>query len=683
MKAAPVPFIQHRLSRWRPLMLATLLVGQLLCAAFLYVLGRAHWFVNGPDMAYFANLLVPPESRALILWGTILVALSAVYVVDVVMALFLIWTRAYPQRWQWTREQLSRRSGLRSLLSSIGNSETPSVHEFREKAGAPTESRILTKPALRPSRRTFSQSLHAVILQVFGHQGWLGIDNPKFSSVFACRELLEIIAQCVQLERTHALISRRWINQVFSVFAILDCWSTPLIEHTLRHQPAIVPLVCVLVDVVLAMGTCVVLPAIIFLPYVVAFDWPTRSFSMEMMYNDELYVQLVMENRMVFFVSTLDGITSTIPHVGILASLRATRGCIDRLTQTTAKQRSLGRLASVRVAVAPSNPVASAVRPHPAPPRRFLSAIHVIMGAIGVALIGVEFHSSAIQTPMHAHSCQAHVHPWFASKASCSIFKYNCLRSNATTPSDASFDNLDLNSLLVLIIAHCRELRVPRAFGSLHSLVGFEIYNSTIETWDASAAINYDVHRRLSYLAVVRSNMSEFPVGLYQRLPKMLLDIELIATNLSTVPDTLDSLWQPLSILYIERSLFTEIPGVLRRLRVFDFSFAGNLVETLPDDFFEGSDNQFWLWLAGNPLRELPDHANAALSIAFLSLENTRVTTLPPWVFSVVSRRVFVGGSPLCDDTPRANRSIVDCSVLPERSQGRYPFPLVTKLRVV
>ncbi|GLE03607.1 hypothetical protein PINS_up012509 [Pythium insidiosum] len=663
-----------------------ILICQALCAVFLYVLGRAHWFVDNPDMAYFANLLVPPESHALRIWGTILLTLSVLYLVDITVALFLIWERASPERWAKTRDELRRRSGLHLFLDRHGQSQIREQGQHRVMVLQLQRSRKL----LRSAGATICHGMYTAILKIFGHQGWLGIDNPRFSSIFGCRELLEIVAQCVQLERTHALISRRWINQVFSIFAFLDCWSTPFIEHQLRHQPAIVPLVCVLVDVVLAMGTCVVLPAVIFLPYVIAFDWPTRSFSMEMMYNDALYAELVMENRMVFFVSTLDGITSTIPHIGILASLRATRGCIDRLTQPI-RSPSIAKIMSTnRIAVAPSTsqvPARVATRPHLSHPqhsRRLLWTVHIIMGAIGLALLGLEIQSSTVEPLVEPHSCQAHVHPWLASKASCSIFKYNCIRFNSTSPTDSSFDMLELDSLLILIVAHCPELRVPSAIGNIPSLIGFEIYNSTIATWDGAAAIDHDTHKRLSYLAIVRSNMSEFPQGMQRRLPSMLLDIELVATNLSSVPDTLDTLWQQLSILYIERSLFTEIPDVLRRLRIYDFSFAGNLVESLSDDFFNSSHDQFWLWLAGNPLRALPDHVDAVQSIGFLSLENTRVTSLPPWVFSAVTRRIYAGGAPICENAQREDLSmIVDCSVAPDRAQGRYPFSLVTNLRPV
>ncbi|GLE07420.1 hypothetical protein PINS_up017629 [Pythium insidiosum] len=172
-------------------------------------------------------------------------------------------------------------------------------------------------------------------------------------------------------------------------------------------------------------------------------------------------------------------------------------------------------------------------------------------------------------------------------------------------------------------------------------------------------------------------------------MPSLLLDIELIATNLTTLPDDLPQRWTAMSILYVEHSRLTALPTPLLRMKLFDVSVAHNSIESIePLASLEASP--FRLSLAGNPLRNLTTELRDGVSIAFLSLLRTAVDELPSWVSERVTDRVYLGGSPFCGAGDRVvahatTLRVVDCTRPPatQRSVGRYPLDMIEQLRLL
>ncbi|KAJ0392911.1 hypothetical protein P43SY_005482 [Pythium insidiosum] len=188
---------------------------------------------------------------------------------------------------------------------------------------------------------------------------------------------------------------------------------------------------------------------------------------------------------------------------------------------------------------------------------------------------------------------------------------------------------------------------MPEAIRRFPNLLGIDVYNSTIAEWRANAVIDASIHQRMLYVALVRINATAFPDGLRQRLPKMLLDIEIAVSNLTELPMDLDVWWPPMTTFYVEHSRLTAFPDALLRLPVDDLSLMGNLIETI--DALEDAPLYFtFLALSGNPIRSLPSTVSHDLSIAFLMMDNTLVDAMPSWVADVVQEEATFSGTPFC-----------------------------------
>ncbi|GLD98957.1 hypothetical protein PINS_up007675 [Pythium insidiosum] len=231
-------------------------------------------------------------------------------------------------------------------------------------------------------------------------------------------------------------------------------------------------------------------------------------------------------------------------------------------------------------------------------------------------------------------------------------------------------------------MTHCQDLVVPVEIRQLPNILGVEVYNSTLREWSRDAALSPELHHSLFYLNFVRTNMSALPPGVLGPLPKALVDAEIVYTNLTSIPDDLDSRWSNgMPTFFIEYSLLQSFPRALFGLNCFDLSLIGNQLETIPE--LETLQGQLYsLSLSHNPLKELPPRVASGLSIGFLGLEGTNVTRLPDWIDRVVQDRVYVSGSPVCTDASElAAHPIASCEDVDPRGNGRFPMAIMQPRR--
>ncbi|KAJ0390176.1 hypothetical protein ATCC90586_011311 [Pythium insidiosum] len=223
---------------------------------------------------------------------------------------------------------------------------------------------------------------------------------------------------------------------------------------------------------------------------------------------------------------------------------------------------------------------------------------------------------------------------------------------------------------------------MPEAIRRFPNLLGIDVYNSTIAEWRANAVIDASIHQRMLYVALVRVNATAFPDGLRQRLPKMLLDIEIAVSNLTELPMDLDVWWPPMATFYVEHSRLTAFPDALLRLPVDDLSLMGNRIETI--DALEDAPLYFtFLALSGNPIRSLPSTVSHDLSIAFLMMDNTLVDAVPSWVADVVQEEATFSGTPFCaameknGTPPMEVTGSVTCIPSVYGVSGQYPLDMM------
>lgn len=136
---------------------------------------------------------------------------------------------------------------------------------------------------------------------------------------------------------------------------------------------------------------------------------------------------------------------------------------------------------------------------------------------------------------------------------------------------------------MLLIVSHCPALVVRVVIQCIPNLLGFEIYNCTIAEWSKEATLSAVAHPRMTYATLTLANMTELSNGLLEPLRKLLFDIEISVTNLTTLPDDLHVRWHSLSVFYMEHGQLTAFPETLLKLDVYDLSLIGNRIETLSD----------------------------------------------------------------------------------------------------
>ncbi|KAJ0402106.1 hypothetical protein P43SY_006803 [Pythium insidiosum] len=479
-----------------------------------------------------------------------------------------------------------------------------------------------------------------------------------FTTVFVVRELVEAVAQCVQAYKFSRLIARSWINHVWVLSIVLDCWGTPLITRFLLRDLARRRYAYLVSDVVVTIVTAVVLPTVIFVPWALQFDRQLDSFPPELLYDDKAFTQLLLESRSILAISTVDCVTKAIAHLGILHCLRAIRGFVD---VPPAKRTALS---VPRNAVAPGS--SGAPNGTTSGPRRrciagLTHALHLVgrvfFFLLGAVVVGAHLHAFLAHRHLRVDGCKQLIHPWFVQgRASCVVFEFSCYEQAVDTPGDVAFSSFHADVLQFLVISHCPALVVPTTVRSFASLSALEIYNSTLVAWPQRAAFDAARQDQLAFVGVIRVNMSEFPRALLSPLPRGLNDVEFVVTNLTAIPDDLDLRWPALSVVFIEHSLLTQFPMALLRMQTFQLSLAWNRISALPFDHEAAVGRlPYALIMAGNPIRTLPDTLAPSLEppMTILSLENTQVTgPLPPWTTDGggVAEIVYLAGAPLCDE---------------------------------
>ncbi|KAL3657137.1 hypothetical protein V7S43_017931 [Phytophthora oleae] len=187
-----------------------------------------------------------------------------------------------------------------------------------------------------------------------------------------------------------------------------------------------------------------------------------------------------------------------------------------------------------------------------------------------------------------------------------------------------------------------------------------KLYNSTISSWNESAAISQENHPHLFMLFLVRVNFTngELPPGLLaDDFPQNLLDIELCVTNLRTLPDDLDRKWPQLASVYFEASNLTEVSPSLARLAPQDLSLALNPISQIPAALFEGDGA--YLHVGGTLISELPQKVKNLSPDLNIRLENTNISFFWDWIDPLVAiagqepsavPTILATGTPYCTE---------------------------------
>ncbi|GLD98023.1 hypothetical protein PINS_up006720 [Pythium insidiosum] len=341
--------------------------------------------------------------------------------------------------------------------------------------------------------------------------------------------------------------------------------------------------------------------------------------------------------------------------------------------------------------VADKSPTVDIVKLSKSPSRRFIKFMHFFIVVTGFAVLGA--HSYAVYGPGPS-GCVLEVRPWLVRQRACALVEANChpridnnlVNGNAIEFS-ALFQELETHSLAQITFRHCSQIEFTKDFQRFSHLLGIKLYNSTVASWSADAAIDSKCHTKIMFSYFVRTVFPQqmIPDGLRSRtFPQQLKDIEFCVTNIKTLPEDIHLSWPPLLTLVVEYARLETVPEVVKQLRPLEIGFCGNPIKAV-DPWVVMMPDLEALILCNTPITTLPSDGidASAIAIRTFSLRYSNMTVPPSWMTPQFckNRRILAGGTPLCRalDNPQENEPL--SLSLPEQAALRAAINCVDSKR--
>ncbi|KAL3660559.1 hypothetical protein V7S43_014314 [Phytophthora oleae] len=495
--------------------------------------------------------------------------------------------------------------------------------------------------------------------------GVLGVDGPYFDLVLLFREIVETALQTQQAYRMSSLLPRTELNRGYVAMLVINCWSTALVHSVYKFDATKRRMLAVMCDCALDLVTSVGITSVLLAIYYPDFDSKLSGFPTYKWYEDVWVVHVLSEFQLLLVSSWGDLTLRVVFALSMLSNMNN----IKRLLSMRAPQRRKSKLNHQVTAVLPLNPSFSDITDS-----RTQSKLDIVLDSEsqitkiiflvwGAAILVIHLYAESIS---ELPQCKMQVKPWVTSQTSCSLLVLDCYQSELSGSEDeviAEWSNFDPTTTSRVVIRHCPKLEMPSFVTEFSRLKVLKIYNSTITSWEESAALSQLHHPNLMSLYLVRVNMTngELPPGLRgDNFPQILTDFEFCTTNLRSLPDDFDLKWPQFSSIYLEKCAFTEVPASLARLAPYDLSLAMNSISSLPAPLFEGGVG--YLHVGSTLISELPHLSVPAVSNPLvLRVDNTNMSFFWDWIdpriadgaLLTVEHPILATNSPYCSDLQR------------------------------
>ncbi|KAE9029291.1 hypothetical protein PF001_g26085 [Phytophthora fragariae] len=187
-----------------------------------------------------------------------------------------------------------------SVIRTLMSNPTISKHlSLANKIGAKA-----SQSSRQPKSRLASlvaRSLAQMWKRVFSRQGFFGVESAHFSTVYALQELLVTSSQTYQTYRASNLLSRSELNVTMVALLVTNCWTTAGFQIFLRKSPELGRVFTFTYDAMVGFAMVTVVPLLIFVPYIQAFDLQYKIFkNPNFIYDPVPFVTMVLENRLMF-----------------------------------------------------------------------------------------------------------------------------------------------------------------------------------------------------------------------------------------------------------------------------------------------------------------------------------------------------------------------------------------------
>ncbi|GAB9471307.1 hypothetical protein Gpo141_00008524 [Globisporangium polare] len=565
---------------------------------------------------------------------------------------------------------------------------------------------------------------------LFGHTGLFGLGGPHFRTVTLIQEATEIVLQTTQAYRMSCWLPRVWLTRNYVALLVFNCWSTSVIQRFTQNNLPLERLLVFLAALLTDLAAIIAIPVALVYPYFAMWAPERSNFARSYWYDDVWLINMVNEAQIILVTSVWDILGRLVFSVSLLMTFMVVKTLIKpastkvgTIMETTvvASAPSVQTINSTQVESFSTTPVETFSSNNKSPVKDLVSGIleskastsivppsfrggfmprrskipgtstfvtstfagprffvfqdklvhwgHRVFLMWGLLILIVQIHADHLPEPQ---LCGLRVRPWFQSKPSCSLLEVDCYKLNLTGAVNeikSAMDQMNQPVLAHVVFRHCPNLQMPPNLKLLSRLIGFKVFNSTLTRWEQDAALTNTNNPRLTFMFMVKVNMTELPQGLQTNdYPKHMTDVEFSTTNLTTLPADLHTKWPKGMVLVLERAKFNHVPDVLKRMQVGYLGFGENNVTDVPIEIFTHPYARS-IWLNGNPITRLPD-GPVLSSLAKVRMVNSNVSveTLPPWVAStLLTHATFVaGGTPLCAMIAKLKAAGTDMSALGE-----------------
>jgi len=598
-----------------------ILVVHIATCAYNVVYAKLYW---GFELTIFSVIMdinavgVPPEDYRKIAF--VYVALAALHgLCELSMVVGYLWHRELSFR------PRRRKPGANSINMTRGGSSKEANHSRQQKT------RVV-------------QFLSGIYHRVASQHGVLGVKGRHFHAVLICRELVEVALQTAQAIRMSKYLPRVLLNRFYVALLVLNCWSSVFVySRWFWRDEARRRFAAILCDCVLNLMTTMGVSLIIMLSYID--DYDINSFRFELLYDDGWVAQMLNESRVVLVVSWLDLASRAFFSIALVAATADMVGPGAGLTSTqallgvagTADEGTRGKVhpehsqKNVELDVSYADTGLTSRR------RKLLRYTHAAFAVWGVVMLSLHVHAS-LQSPLD--ECTPKVHPMAGSLPSCYSVEFNCHNldmSGSREEVETEWARFDRSTAVKLRILHCRSLEVPDSFQDFVGLQEIMIYNSTITSWEATAAVTNTHHPSLTQINVLRVNMSSgvLPLGLQAHdFPALLMQITFCETNLEELPDDLNLKWRVRAAVFVENSKLTAVPLSLVRMQPYYLVLSGNPITELPPELF--SSGLQTIAVGKTLVKALPRNVDPTTNMMSLDISNTNISFFPSWIDPLV-----------------------------------------------
>ncbi|GAB9473469.1 hypothetical protein Gpo141_00010619 [Globisporangium polare] len=613
-----------------------------LCAAFVACVAAVYVYAHG---CYIMNALTIYEVVVAI---EFLPHVAAMYVALAGIHVWLLWDIL-------VRSIRSRTYSLRRVSTVRGSHPSSRLVQSRPLAYAKATQQLtkLADAAMQWCPSLVASALDSTWRFLIASRAAMDVRHHNYNLFFLVRKFVQSSLQTYQAYRLSCLVPRVWMNNVMVALLVLNCWSTPLLKYIFPPHTGKLRLGCALVSISLDFMAHAVIPVVIFLPYLLQFNFDTQDFDPTKWYTEVWLIQTINELQLLFVTSFWDAVSKFMVATSIARWLYT----ITKLV-TVAPLAPVSVFAGVRsmVSVVPSDSLHCSRQPpslhQPAAwKHRFERVGSRVLLLWGCVILGAHLHAASL--PVYPQ-CLLRTRPWFGSKPSCSLLGYDCLLEKSTGSEqdlDQFLQLFDEARTGFLCIRRCPALSMPPRLQTLSGLRGLKLYQCTILTWDSRTALTNSRHPEMLFVFLVDVNMTELPQGLQSTdFPKKLSDIEMYGSNVSRLPDSLASIWPSDMFLIVENCQFQQVPSAIPLLKPRFLSLALNSISSVPADLLDPAAPAC-LFLDGNPIQTLPANLTNTPPTFYLSFRGTQVASLPNWIDEqyLAGAMVLAGGTPLCD----------------------------------